>query len=231
MCFLFMSLSNFHIFTCVDSFQVVCAQTTPCGLCLPQTTHWPRQSWTSHEGCAQTLQGLRFTLKSRPHSVSGRGRPVHQDEFHWNVPNQGQGLLTWNSGMAKSGRAAGQLRHQARGGFLARNSPRALNLKEKWRRSWRKWRHFSLRGDDKITMRICRSTNPCLLITRRAAWYKWSGWSWVRMHSETSNYPICISRLFANNLSPGVGGAPSQKPISQEWHSRNCFWQWGELSE
>jgi hypothetical protein len=43
-----------------------------------------------------------------------------------------------NSGKAKSGRAAGQLRHQARMGFLARNSPRALNIKEKWRRSRRK---------------------------------------------------------------------------------------------
>ncbi len=67
-----------------------------------------------------------------------------------------------NSGTAKSARAAGQLRHRACGGFLARNSPRALNLKEKWRRSCRKWRHFSLRGDDKIAMWICRSANPCL---------------------------------------------------------------------
>jgi hypothetical protein len=43
-----------------------------------------------------------------------------------------------NSRTAKSGRAAGQLRHRACGGFLAQNSPRALNLKEKWRRSCRK---------------------------------------------------------------------------------------------
>ncbi len=52
----------------------------------------------------------------------------------------------------------------ASGGFLAWNSPRALNLKEKWRRSCRKWRHLSVRGesgDDKTEMRICQSANPC----------------------------------------------------------------------
>jgi hypothetical protein len=39
---------------------------------------------------------------------------------------------------------------------------RALNLKEKWCRSCRKFRHSSVRGDDKFEMRICRSPNPCL---------------------------------------------------------------------
>jgi hypothetical protein len=32
-----------------------------------------------------------------------------------------------------------------------------------------------------------------------------------------------ISHLFDNNLSSGVGGAPSQKPISQKLRGRNFF--------
>jgi hypothetical protein len=32
-----------------------------------------------------------------------------------------------------------------------------------------------------------------------------------------------ISRLFDNNLSPGEGGAQSQKPISQKRHGRKFF--------
>jgi hypothetical protein len=46
------------------------------------------------------------------------------------------------------------------GDFLHGTPPRALDLKEKWRRSWRKQRHFSVRGDDKNRMRICRSATP-----------------------------------------------------------------------
>jgi hypothetical protein len=45
--------------------------------------------------------------------------------------------------------------------FLHGTPPRALDLREKWRRSCRKRRHISVRGDDKNRMRICRSPNPC----------------------------------------------------------------------
>ncbi len=40
--------------------------------------------------------------------------------------------------------------------------PHALNLKEKLRRSCWYWRDFSMRGDDNIAPRICRSANPCV---------------------------------------------------------------------
>ncbi len=46
------------------------------------------------------------------------------------------------------------------GDFLHETSLRALHLGGKWRRSCRKRHHFSLRGDDKNEMRMCRSANP-----------------------------------------------------------------------
>jgi hypothetical protein len=46
------------------------------------------------------------------------------------------------------------------GDCLQGTPPCALNLREKWRRSCRKRRHFSVRGDDKNWMRICQSANP-----------------------------------------------------------------------
>jgi hypothetical protein len=49
--------------------------------------------------------------------------------------------------------------------------PRALNLKEKWRRSCKNCRLFSVRGDDKIVPQICRSANLCCgMITLSCSW-------------------------------------------------------------
>jgi hypothetical protein len=50
------------------------------------------------------------------------------------------------------------------GDFLHETPPRALDLKEKWRRSYRKRRPSSMRGDDRSDeMRICQSANPWLI--------------------------------------------------------------------
>jgi hypothetical protein len=53
----------------------------------------------------------------------------------------GKARFGWHHGLAGSANIARlphQLRHRARGGFLARNFPRAASLEEKWRRSYRK---------------------------------------------------------------------------------------------
>ncbi len=50
------------------------------------------------------------------------------------------------------------------GDFLHGTPPRALDLREKGRRSCRKRRNFSLRGNDKKETGICRSANPCNLL-------------------------------------------------------------------
>jgi hypothetical protein len=50
------------------------------------------------------------------------------------------------------------------GDFLHGAPPRALDLREKWRRSYRKRRHFSASGDDINGIRICRSANPCFYV-------------------------------------------------------------------
>jgi hypothetical protein len=49
------------------------------------------------------------------------------------------------------------------GDFLHRTPPRAVNLEEKWRRSYRKRRHFSTRGNDKNEVEICRSSKSVQL--------------------------------------------------------------------
>jgi hypothetical protein len=61
------------------------------------------------------------------------------------------------AGSANTAQQSDELRHRSCGGFPARNSPRAVNLEEKWRRSYRKRCHFSSRGDDKNVNGICRS--------------------------------------------------------------------------
>jgi hypothetical protein len=66
-----------------------------------------------------------------------------------------------NSGTAKRAHDAGQLRHRAREGFLARNSPVHSKSQGKMASFLQELTSFLHEKDDKIAQQICRSANSC----------------------------------------------------------------------
>ncbi len=127
-----------------------------------------------------------------------------------NRPQRKWGIFLWKAVPGCHGLADWQLLRSflvnrvigQAGDFLHRTPPRALVLREKWRHPRRKRRHFSVRGDDKNRMRICRPANPCWLQGVSAevyrsliAWLELDVWTilkrfWVSSDSENDEQDV-----------------------------------------